>query len=220
MTNRTLYLVDGSSYLFRAFFVPNLRRLSSKDGHPTGVMYGVSNMVQRMLDEYQPHYMAVVFDAKGETFRHRMYEAYKANRPPMPEELGMQIQPTKDIIKAMGIPLLEVPDVEADDVIGTLAKRAEAEGISTLISTSDKDLAQLVSNHVTLVDTMRDATMDIPGVKEKFGVTPEQMIDYLALVGDSSDNIPGVEKVGPKTAVKWLEEYETVDNIIANAEAF
>ncbi|WP_395373956.1 DNA polymerase I [Marinicella sp. W31] len=220
MTNRTLYLVDGSSYLFRAFFVPNLRRLSSKDGHPTGVMYGVSNMVQRMLDEYQPHYMAVIFDAKGKTFRHRMYEQYKANRPPMPEELGMQIQPTKDIIKAMGIPLLEVPDVEADDVIGTLARRAEAEGISTLISTSDKDLAQLVSDRITLVDTMRDATLDIAGVQEKFGVSPEQMIDYLALVGDSSDNIPGVEKVGPKTAVKWLQQYQSVDNIIKNADAF
>ena len=220
MTNKTLYLVDGSSYLFRAFFVPNLRNLKSKDGHPTGVIYGVSNMIQRMLDEYDPTYMAVVFDAKGKTFRHDMYTEYKANRPPMPDELRMQLQPTKDVIKAMGIPLVEIPHVEADDVIGTLAKKAEAQGIETLVSTSDKDLAQLVSKHVTLVNTMSDTVMDEAGVAEKFGVKPSQIIDYLALIGDSSDNIPGVNKVGPKTAVKWLAEYGTVDNIIAHADDF
>jgi len=220
MTNKTLYLVDGSSYLFRAFFVPNLRRLANKEGHPTGVMYGVTNMLQRMLDEYKPEYMVVVFDAKGKTFRHDMYSEYKANRPPMPDELRMQLQPTKELIKAMGIPMLEVPHVEADDVIGTLVKKAEALGIETLVSTSDKDLAQLVSDHVTLVNTMSDYVMDEAGVKEKFGVRPDQIIDYLALIGDSSDNIPGVNKVGPKTAVKWLAEYDSVDNIIAHANDF
>ncbi len=220
MSNKTLYLVDGSSYLFRAFFVPNLRRLTSKNGHPTGVMYGVTNMLQRMLDEYDPEYMVVVFDAKGKTFRHDMYAEYKANRPPMPDELRMQLQPTKDLIKAMGIPMLEIPHVEADDVIGTLVKKAEVLGVETLVSTSDKDLAQLVSDHVTLVNTMSDYVMDEAGVMEKFGVRPDQIIDYLALIGDSSDNIPGVNKVGPKTAVKWLQEYDTVDNIIAHADDF
>lgn len=224
--NKTLYLVDGSSYLFRAFFSPGLNRLRAKprgdekEGHPTGVMYGVTNMLQRMLDEYDPEYMVVVFDAKGKTFRHDMYPEYKANRPPMPDELRMQLQPTKDLIKALGIPMLEIPHVEADDVIGTLVKKAEALGIETLVSTSDKDLAQLVSDHVTLVNTMSDYVMDIDGVMEKFGVRPDQIIDYLALIGDSSDNIPGVNKVGPKTAVKWLQEYETVDNIIAHAADF
>lgn len=220
MPNKTLYLVDGSSYLFRAFFSPGLNRLTSKDGHPTGVMYGVTNMLQRMLDEYDPQYMVVVFDAKGKTFRHDMYPEYKANRPPMPDELRMQLKPTKDLIKALGIPTLEVPHVEADDVIGTLVKKAENMGIETLVSTSDKDLAQLVSAHVTLVNTMSDYVMDEAGVVEKFGVAPNQIIDYLALIGDSSDNIPGVNKVGPKTAVKWLKEYETVDNIIAHADDF
>ncbi|MCB1581822.1 MAG: DNA polymerase I [Xanthomonadales bacterium] len=218
--NKTLYLVDGSSYLFRAFFVPNLRRLASKDGHPTGVMYGVTNMLQRMLDEYDPEYMVVVFDAKGKTFRHDMYPEYKANRPPMPDELRMQLEPTKALIKAMGIPMLEVPHVEADDVIGTLVKKAEDLGVETLVSTSDKDLAQLVSDHVTLVNTMSDYVMDEAGVLEKFGVRPDQIIDYLALIGDSSDNIPGVNKVGPKTAVNWLQQYDTVDNIIAHANDF
>ncbi len=220
MPNKTLYLVDGSSYLFRAFFSPGLNRLKSKEGHPTGVMYGVTNMLKRMFDDYDPTYMVVVFDAKGKTFRHDMYAEYKANRPPMPDDLRMQLQPTKDLIKAMGIPMLEVPHVEADDVIGTLVKKAETLGIETLVSTSDKDLAQLVSAHVTLVNTMSDYVMDEAGVMEKFGVRPDQIIDYLALIGDSSDNIPGVNKVGPKTAVKWLHEYETVDNIIAHADDF
>lgn len=220
MANNTLYLVDGSSYLFRAFYVPNLKRLQSKSGHPTGVMYGVTNMLQRMLDEYHPEYMVVVFDAKGKTFRHDMYSEYKANRPPMPDELRMQLEPTKALIKAMGIPMLEVPHVEADDVIGTLAKKAENLGVETLISTSDKDLAQLVSNHVTLINTMTDVVMDEQGVMDKFGVRPDQIIDYLALVGDSSDNIPGVQKVGPKTAVNWLADYDTVDNIIEHADVF
>jgi DNA polymerase-1 len=220
MPNKTLYLVDGSSYLFRAFFSPGLNRLRSQDGHPTGVMYGVTNMLKRMLDEYEPEHMVVVFDAKGKTFRHDMYAEYKANRPPMPDDLRMQLQPTKDLIQAMGIPMLEIPHVEADDVIGTLVKKAEAMGIETLVSTSDKDLAQLVSDHVTLVNTMSDEVMDEPGVMKKFGVRPDQIIDYLALIGDSSDNIPGVNKVGPKTAVKWLQEYDTVDNIIAHADDF
>lgn len=220
MANKTLYLVDGSSYLFRAFFSPGLNRLRSQDGHPTGVMYGVTNMLKRMLDEYEPEHMVVVFDAKGKTFRHDMYAEYKANRPPMPDDLRVQLQPTKDLIKALGIPMLEVPHVEADDVIGTLVKKAEALGIETLVSTSDKDLTQLVSDHVTLVNTMSDEVMDEAGVLKKFGVRPDQIIDYLALIGDSSDNIPGVNKVGPKTAVKWLHEYDTVDNIIDHADEF
>lgn len=218
MSNNTLYLVDGSSYLYRAFFVPNLKRLQSQSGHPTGVMYGVSNMLQRMLDEYQPEYMAVVFDAKGKTFRHQMYPDYKANRPPMPDELRMQLEPTKAIIKAMGIPMLEIAEVEADDVIGTLAKQAEQLNIKTLISTGDKDLAQLVSEQISLVNTMTNVLMDQQAVVDKFGVRPEQIIDYLALVGDSSDNVPGVSKVGPKTAGKWLQQYQSVEQIIANAE--
>ncbi|WP_154222842.1 DNA polymerase I [Marinicella rhabdoformis] len=220
MTNKTLYLVDGSSYLYRAFFQPNLKRLASKSGHPTGVMYGVTNMLQRMIDEYHPEHMVVVFDAKGKTFRHDMYEEYKATRPSMPDELRMQLEPTKALVKAMGIPMLEIPHVEADDVIGTLAKKAEVLGIETLVSTGDKDLAQLVSDHVTLVNTMTNVVMDKQGVVDKFGVTADQIIDYLALVGDTSDNIPGVQKVGPKTAVKWLQEYKTVDNIIERADEF
>ncbi len=218
MPKKTLYLVDGSAYLYRAYFVPALQRLSNDKGEPTGMIYGVINMINRMLNEYKPEHMAVVFDAPGKTFRHDMYDQYKATRPPMPDDLRSQIQPTKEIIKALGIPLIEVKGVEADDVMGTLGVMASKAGFDTVISTGDKDLAQLVNDEVMLIDTMRNTTLDIDGVIEKFGVKPEQIIDYLTLVGDKSDNIPGVNKVGPKTAVKWLAEHQTLENIIKNAD--
>ncbi len=218
MSSNTLYLVDGSSYLYRAFHVPNLQRLKTADGRMTGVIFGVYNMIQRLLDEHRPEHMAVVFDAKGKTFRHDMYAEYKATRPPMPEELAAQLAPTKAIVRALGIELIEAPGVEADDVIGTLAREAERLGMHTLISTGDKDLAQLVSDRITLVDTMRNSELDRAGVREKFGVTPEQIVDYLALVGDTSDNIPGVNKVGPKTAAKWLCDYQDIEGLVAHAD--
>lgn len=210
-------LVDGSSYLYRAFHaMPNL---TNSDGMPTGAVYGVVNMLRRLLREYDPQHIAVVFDAKGKTFRDDLYAEYKANRPSMPSELRQQIESLHAIVRAMGLPLLIVDGVEADDVIGTLAKQATAAGMHTLISTGDKDMAQLVDKHVTLVNTMTDTVSDIDGVQEKFGVRPEQIVDYLALIGDTSDNVPGVPKVGPKTAVKWLQEYGTLDAIMENAEA-
>lgn len=218
MSKKTLYLVDGSAYLYRAYFVPALQRLKNDKGEPTGMIYGVINMVNRMLSEYSPEYMAVVFDAPGKTFRHDMYDQYKATRPPMPDDLRSQIQPTKDIIKALGIPLIEVKGVEADDVMGTLGVMATADGFDTVISTGDKDLAQLVDDNVMLIDTMRNTVLDFEGVVNKFGVKPNQIIDYLTLIGDKSDNIPGINKVGPKTAVKWLAEHNTLDNIIENAD--
>ena len=211
-----LILIDGSSYLYRAFHA--MPALSNSKGKPTGAVYGVVNMLRKLLHEYQPQLIAVVFDAKGKTFRDDIYPEYKANRPPMPDELSAQIQPLHNIIRAMGIPLLMVEGVEADDVIGTLAAQATQQKIDTLISTGDKDMAQLVNEHVTLVNTMTDTEMDPNGVVDKFGINPEQIIDYLALVGDSVDNIPGVPKVGPKTAVKWLKEYGSMSNIIEHAD--
>lgn len=209
-------LVDGSSYLYRAFHA--LPPLTNSQGEPTGALYGVLNMIRKLIKDYEPQYMAVVFDAKGKNFRHDLYKDYKATRPPMPDELRSQIEPLHNIIRAMGLPLICVPGVEADDVIGTLAKQAEAHGLHTLISTGDKDMAQLVDDNITLINTMNNFVMDIAGVKEKFGVTPEQIIDYLALVGDTSDNVPGVNKCGPKTAVKWLDEYGSFDGVIAAAD--
>ena len=217
--SRPLLLVDGSSYLYRAFHVPNLQQLSNSRGEPTGAVYGVTNMLRSLIREYRPEHMAVVFDARGKTFRHALYPEYKANRPSMPEELATQVEPLLAVVRAMGLPLLQVPDVEADDVIGTLARQAGEQGIDTVISTGDKDMAQLVNRHVSLVNTMSQTSLDEAGVAEKFGVTPGQIIDYLALMGDSSDNIPGVPKVGPKTAAKWLGTYGTLDNLIANAGA-
>lgn len=213
---KSFVLVDGSSYLFRAYHA--LPPLTNSKGEPTGAVVGVLNMLRRLLDQYQPEYMAVVFDAPGGSFRNEIYSEYKANRPPMDEELRCQIQPLHDIIRAMGLPLIIEKGVEADDVIGTLAKQATQEGMTTLISTGDKDMAQLVDDHVTLINTMSDKTTDIDGVVEKFGVRPEQIIDYLALVGDSSDNIPGVPKCGPKTAAKWLGQYESLDNLMTHAD--
>jgi DNA polymerase-1 len=215
--SRPLLLVDGSSYLYRAFHVPNLQQLTNSRGEPTGAVYGVANMLRSLIKEYQPQLMAVVFDARGKTFRHELYSDYKANRPSMPEELAAQVEPLHQLVRAMGLPLLQVPDVEADDVIGTLASEAARLGLETVISTGDKDMAQLVNEHVTLVNTMSRTTLDSAGVKEKFGVTPAQIIDYLALTGDSSDNIPGVPKVGPKTAAKWLATHGSLDNIMAHA---
>ena len=211
-------MVDGSSYLYRAFHVPNLQRLTDARGNPTGAIYGVVNMLRKLLKSYQPNRVAVVFDAKGKTFRNALYEAYKAHRPPMPPELSSQIEPLLEIVRAMGLPLLQVSGVEADDVIGTLAKKATAAGWHTVISTGDKDLAQLVNPQVTLINTMNDTVLDENTVPEKFGVRPDQIIDYLALVGDTSDNIPGVPKVGPKTAAKWLEQYGTLDALVAHAD--
>ena len=211
-------LVDGSSYLFRAYHaMPNL---SNSKGEATGAIYGVINMMRRLLGEYKPEHIAVIFDTKGKTFRHDMYREYKANRPPMPDDLAEQIAPIHDIIRAMGLPLIAVPGVEADDVIGTLARQAEAAGIDTIISTGDKDMAQLVDEHVHLINTMNDSYMDRDGVIKKFGVPPERIIDYLALIGDTSDNVPGVPKVGPKTAVKWLAEFDSLENIMQRAAEF
>ena len=212
-----LLLVDGSSYLYRAYHVPALQRLTNTQGDPTGAVYGVINMLRTLLNDRQPEYVAVVFDAKGKTFRDELFDQYKAHRPPMPEDLRQQIEPLYSLIDAMGLPRLIVPGVEADDVIGTLAKLAQTHGLRTLVSTGDKDMAQLVNDDVTLINTMNNTILDIKGVNEKFGVTPEQIVDYLALIGDSSDNIPGIPGVGPKTAAKWLQTYGDLDNIIAHA---
>lgn len=215
-SNTPFVLVDGSSYLFRAYHA--MPDMSNSKREPTGTIYGVINMMRRLLKDYNPEYLAVVFDAKGKTFRNDMYKEYKANRPPMPDDLRQQIEPIHEIIKAMGLPLVCVSGVEADDVIGTLSEQATALGIDTLISTGDKDMAQLVNKHVSLVNTMTDVNMDVEGVKEKFGVAPERIIDYLALIGDTADNVPGVPKVGPKTAVKWLGLYDSLDGVMKNAE--
>jgi DNA polymerase-1 len=211
-----LVLVDGSSYLYRAFHA--LPPLNNSRGEQTGAVYGVINMLRKLVQTYHPEHMAVVFDARGKTFRDELYAEYKANRPPMPEELSAQVEPLLEIIRAMGLPLLQVPGVEADDVIGTLAEQASAAGQATLISSGDKDLAQLVNEHVTLINTMNNTLMDSQGVVDKFGVEPGQIIDYLTLVGDTSDNIPGVPKVGPKTAAKWLGQYGTLDELVAHSE--
>ncbi|MFN2339448.1 MAG: DNA polymerase I [Gammaproteobacteria bacterium] len=209
-------LVDGSSYLYRAFHA--LPPLTNSRGEPTGAVYGVANMLRKLIADYTPEQIAVVFDAKGKTFRDELFTEYKAHRPPMPEELSAQIAPLHALVRAMGLPLLQVAGVEADDVIGTLARQASREGRHTLISTGDKDMAQLVDEQVTLINTMSNTLLDPAGVVEKFGVPPERIIDYLALVGDTSDNIPGVPKVGPKTAAKWLNEYGSLDEIIAHAD--
>lgn len=211
-------LVDGSSYLFRAYHA--MPDINNDQGMPTGAIYGVINMLRRLIKDYHPEYVAVVFDPKGKTTRHSYFPDYKANRPPMPEDLRVQIQPLHDIIRALGLPLIIQPGVEADDLIGTLAKRASDKGEQVLISTGDKDMAQLVNENVTLVNTMTNKNYDIAGVKAKFGVMPERIIDYLALIGDTVDNVPGVPKVGPKTAVKWLDQYGCLDNIIAKADEF
>ena len=215
-TRYPLILVDASGYLFRAYHA--LPKLTNSKGEATGALMGVLSMLRKLIDEHRPDYIGVVFDAPGKTFRDDIYPEYKANRPAMPDELREQILPLQEVIRAMGLPLLVIPDVEADDVIGTLATRAAAQGIPTLVSTGDKDMAQLVGEHVTLVNTMTDTVLDPAGVKDKFGVPPERTVDYLALMGDSVDNIPGVPKCGPKTAAKWIADFGDLDGVIANAE--
>ncbi|WP_423708927.1 DNA polymerase I [Undibacterium sp. WLX3042] len=212
----TLLLVDGSSYLYRAFHaMPDLR---NPQGEPTGAIYGMINMLRRLRSDYPAAYMTCVFDAKGKTFRDDLYPEYKAQRAAMPDDLRLQIEPIHEAVKAMGWPILMVEGVEADDVIGTLAVEATARGLNTIVSTGDKDLAQLVNPHVTLINTMSNEKLDEAGVLAKFGVPPGRIIDYLTLIGDTVDNVPGVTKCGPKTAVKWLTEYDTLDGVIANAD--
>ncbi|MBD1387874.1 DNA polymerase I [Neiella sp. HB171785] len=220
MTNvpqQPLILVDGSSYLYRAYHAPP--HLTNSKGEATGAVYGVVNMLRSLINQYQPTHMAVVFDAKGPTFRDEMYPEYKAQRPPMPDDLRSQVEPLYDVIRAMGLPLIAIPGVEADDVIGTLAVQAKAAGLHTLISTGDKDLAQLVNDDVTLINTMNNTITGPEEVVEKFGVGAELIIDYLALMGDQVDNIPGVSGCGPKTAVKWLNLYGSMQGVIDNADA-
>jgi DNA polymerase-1 len=210
-----LVLVDGSSYLYRAFHA--LPPFSNSRGEPTGAVFGVLNMLNKFLKDYDPERIAVVFDAPGKTFRDDLFAEYKAHRPPMPDDLRSQIQPLLEAVKGMGLPILRESGVEADDVIGTLACTAAKQGMSVLISTGDKDMAQLVDPKITLINTMSNTVLDREGVKAKFDVFPEQIIDYLALVGDSSDNIPGIDKVGPKTAAKWLAQYQTLDRLVTEA---
>ncbi len=213
---KTLVLVDGSSYLFRAYHA--LPPLMTTAGQPTGAIYGVLNMLKRLMADYKPDYVAVVFDPKGGSFRNQLYKEYKANRVVMPDELQVQIKPLHDAIRAMGFPLVIVDNMEADDVIGTLVCEAQKQQLHTIVSTGDKDMAQLVNEHTTLINTMSNHTLDSAGVFEKFGVRPDQIVDYLTLIGDTSDNVPGVPKVGPKTAAKWLSQYETLDNLIGHAQ--
>ncbi len=216
MGKEKLLLVDGSSYLYRAFHaLPDLR---SSDGRPTGAIYGVLNMLQKLIKSERPDYLSVVFDTPAKTFRHDIFPDYKANRQKTPEDLIAQIEPLHQLIINLGLPLIAVDGVEADDVIGTLALKADKKGIKTLIATGDKDMAQLVAENIHLIDTMKDLRMGPAEVKEKFGIQPDRFIDYLTLAGDTSDNIPGVEKVGPKTAIKWINEYGSLDGVIQNAD--
>ena len=215
MSPPTLLLVDGSSYLYRAYHaMPDLR---SAEGFPTGAIHGMVAMMQRLREQIPAEHAACVFDAKGDTFRNAWYADYKGHRPPMPEDLARQIQPIHEVVRLLGWPVLEVPGIEADDAIGTLAKVAEASGHRVVISTGDKDLAQLVTPAVSLINTMSNETLDEAGVLAKFGVPPALIVDYLSLIGDAVDNVPGVDKVGPKTAVKWLQAYGTLDGVMAHA---
>src|ERR1019366_7609614 len=215
MVDRTLLLVDGSSYLYRAYHaLPDLR---SASGFPTGAIRGVVSMMKLLREQYPALHGACVFDDKGKTFRDEWYPDYKANRAPMPEDLAVQIEPIVEAIKLLGWPVLTVPGIEADDAIGTISCMASKGGFQVVISTGDKDLAQLVGENVTLINTMSNEKLDVAGVTAKFGVPPERIVDYLALIGDSVDNVPGVEKVGPKTAMKWIAEHGSLDGVIAAA---
>ncbi|MCF7969294.1 MAG: DNA polymerase I, partial [Methylococcaceae bacterium] len=214
---KTLVLVDGSSFLYRAYHA--LPPLTNSRGEPTGAVLGVTNMLRKLISAHATPHVGVVFDAPGRTFRDDLFEQYKSHRPPMPDDLRSQIEPLHAIIRAMGLPLLIESGVEADDVIGTLALRAAEQGYFVIISTGDKDMAQLVSDRIVLENSMYDIRLDQEGVIAKFGVPPERIVDYLALVGDTSDNIPGVPKVGPKTAAKWLQEYGSLDAIIEQADS-
>ncbi len=213
---KLLILVDGSSFLHRAFHA--IPPLTTPDGMPSNAIYGVINMLRKLANDHPTDYFAVIFDAPGKTFRHDIYEEYKSHRPPMPNDLKVQIEPLHNLVRAMGLPLIMVPDVEADDVMGTLAKYATEQGFDVILSTGDKDMAQLVNDHVILENTMSDTQLDRQGVIEKFGVVPEHIVDYLALMGDTVDNIPGVPKVGPKTAAKWINQYSTLENLIGHAD--
>ncbi len=215
-TPNRLILVDGSSFLFRAYHA--IPPLTSPQGLPTNAIHGVTNMLRKLIAEYHSDYITVVFDAPGKTFRNDLYDQYKAHRPPMPDDLRVQIEPLHRLIRAMGLPLIIESGIEADDVLGVLAKHAAQQGYDVIISTGDKDMAQLVNGQIILENTMSDTRMDVQGVIDKFGVHPDQIVDYLALIGDTVDNIPGVPKVGPKTAAKWLAEYGTLDNLIAHAD--
>ena len=218
MSRKLLVLVDGSYYMFRAYHA--LGDLKNSHDEPTGAIYGVVNSLRKLLNDFRPDYIAVVFDAKGKNFRHELYPEYKANRPPMPEDLARQIEPIHEVIRTLGLPLLMIDGVEADDVIATLAKKAESKDMDTIISSGDKDLAQLVNDHIRMYNAMDNVIIDSEGVKKKYGVPPERIIDYLTLIGDSVDNVPGVPKVGPKTATKWLAEYGSLDEIVARADEF
>ena len=214
--NKTLLLVDGSSYLYRAFHaMPDLR---NAQGEPTGALYGVVNMLRKLVSDHKADYAACVFDARGKTFRDDLFPDYKSHRPPMPDDLAAQIEPIHLAVKALGWPVLAIEGVEADDIIGTLAHHAERQGVHTIVSTGDKDLAQLVTPQVTLVNTMSGEVLDVAGVERKFGVPPQRIVDYLMLVGDTVDNVPGVTKVGPKTAAKWLAEHGSIDALVAQAD--
>src|SRR5687768_13196734 len=213
---KTLLLVDGSSYLYRAFHaLPELR--SPKTGEPTGAIYGVLNMLRKLATDYKPAALACVFDAKGRTFRDAQYAEYKANRTPMPDDLSSQVEPLREAVAALGWPVLVIDGVEADDVIATLAEQAKHDGWRAVISTGDKDFAQLVEERVTLVNTISNEVLDIEGVRRKFGVLPEKFLDYLTLIGDQIDNIPGVDKVGPTTAAKWIEKYGSLEGVLEHA---
>ena len=213
---KKLILVDGSSFLFRAFHA--VPPLSNALGQPTNAVYGVSNMLRKLINDYDTPYFTVVFDAPGKTFRHDLFDQYKAHRPAMPEDLRVQIQPLHELIRSLGLPLIIEAGVEADDVLGSLAQSAARQGFQVIISTGDKDMAQLVTEQITLENSMTNTVLDVKGVEEKFGVKPEQIIDYLALMGDAVDNIPGVPKVGPKTAAKWLQEYGNLENLLKHAD--
>jgi DNA polymerase-1 len=215
MNNNTLILVDGFSYLYHAFYT--VSSLSNSQGMPTGAIYGMGNMLQSLLDDLKPMHAAVVFDVRAKTFRHELYPEYKANRAPTPEALVAQIPQTFEVVQALGFPLLMKSGVEADDVIGTLAKQAEAAGMHTLIFSRDKDFAQLVSTSITLINTIKNIRLDVQGVQKKFGIPPQLIVDYLSLIGDKVDNVPGVKTVGAKTAIKWLKTYGSLDAVVANA---
>ena len=212
----TILLIDGSNYLFRAFHA--LPPLATSKGEPTGAIKGFQSMLKTVHGMVKPDFAVCVFDAPGKNFRHEIYSEYKANRPPMPEELRVQIDPIFEMVKLLGWPLVQVPGVEADDVLATLARKAVTQGMKVVIATGDKDLAQLVDSDITLVNTMSRSRLDVDGVFQKYGVRPDQIIDYLALMGDKVDNVPGINKCGPKTAAKWLAEYDTLENIVKHAD--
>ncbi|MFY7855870.1 MAG: 5'-3' exonuclease, partial [Rubrivivax sp.] len=215
MSKPLMLLVDGSSYLYRAFHaMPDLR---GPDGFPTGAIHGMVAMMKRLREQFPAEHAACVFDASGPTFRDAMYDQYKAQRAPMPDAMRQQIEPIHEVVRLLGWPVLEVPGIEADDAIGTLARVAASSGHQVLISTGDKDLAQLVTPEVTLINTMSNERLDVEGVMTKFGVPPDRIVDYLTLIGDTVDNVPGVDKVGPKTAAKWIQEHGSLDGVVAAA---